>query len=360
VSRRRGYGAALLILIVLAARVDAAAVDAASTTTTQAAPRTASQVAPRSAPHGAPNTASNAAPNAPHVLRDCPDCPELVVLPTGTAIVGADASEGISLGLPADLAAREQPRRRIPIARPIAFGRFEITIAQFAAFVADTGYAPEPGCWRFESSDWTFDTSLSWRDAKLDQRDDHPVTCVNWHDADAYVRWLSKQTGQTYRLPSEVEWEYAARAGTEGPYWFGSDRGAICRFVNLGDLDTEARFRWAGRPTKLDLAWTPEACHDGFATTSPVNAKPPNGFGIYGVLGNVMEWAADCWFDDYSTGPVDQIARTSSGDGGYRVMRGQGWVAIAGSARASFRRKMAPGDRRFTFGIRVVRDVSGP
>lgn len=326
-SRRRGWRVALLVMFVVAARVDAAAEDAA--------------------------------PNAPHVLRDCPECPELVVLPTGTAIVGADASEGISLGLPADLAAREQPRRRIPIERSIAFGRFEITIAQFAAFVADTGYAPEPGCWRFESSDWTFDTSLSWRDAKLDQRDDHPVTCVNWHDAEAYVRWLSKRTGHAYRLPSEVEWEYAARAGTEGAYWFGSDRGAICRYLNLGDLDTEARFRWAGRPTKLDLAWTPEACHDGFATTSPVGAKPPNAFGIYGVLGNVMEWAADCWFDDYSTGPVDQNAR-ASGDCSYRVMRGQGWVAIAGSARASFRRKMAPGDRRFTFGIRVVRDVSAP
>lgn len=321
---RVGFRGALLGLMILAARVDA----------------------------GAPGT--------PHMMRDCPECPELVILKTGTATVGADASEGIALGLPADLAAREQPRRRIAVDRPIAFGRFEITIAQFAAFVVDTGYAPEPGCWRFEGSDWTFDKSASWRDSKLEQKDDHPVTCVNWHDAEAYARWLSRRTKHAYRLPSEVEWEYAARAGTQGSYWFGDDRAAICRYVNLGDLDTEAMFKWAGRPTKLTLAWTPENCHDGYATTSPVDAKPPNAFGIYGALGNVMEWVADCWHEDYSTGPVSQDARLTSGDCGYRAMRGQGWVAIAGSARASFRRKMLATDRRFTFGIRVVRELWRP
>jgi formylglycine-generating enzyme required for sulfatase activity len=290
------------------------------------------------------------------LVRDCPECPELIVLKPGTFTIGASDAEGIELGLPADLAAREQPRRRVTIDRPIAFARYEITIAQFAAFVAASGYAPEPGCWQFIGSDWTFDKTRSWRDSKLEQRDDHPVTCVSWHDADAYARWLSRRTGQRYRLPSEAEWEYAARGGTQGAYWFGADRSAVCRYINLGDQDTEARFHWAGVATRLSLAWVPEDCRDGFATTSPVDSKPPNPFGIYGVLGNVMEWAADCWHDDYSTGPDGQDARLTSGDCSFRVMRGQGWVAIAGSARSAFRRKMSATDRRFTFGIRVVRD----
>jgi formylglycine-generating enzyme required for sulfatase activity len=290
------------------------------------------------------------------VVRDCAACPELVLLEPGAYLIGAAPEEGHALGLSPDLVQREQPSHRVTIARSIAFGRYEITIAQFAAFTADTGYSPQPGCWEFIGSRWNFDETRSWQNAKLGQSDDHPVTCVNWHDAEAYVRWLSRRSGKPYRIPSEAEWEYAARAGTQTAYWFGSERAAVCRNINLGDLDTEARFHWAGRPTDLRLAWTPETCHDGFATTSPVDAKPPNGFGVYGVLGNVMEWAADCWHDDYRSGPDQQDARLTSGDCASRVMRGQGWVAIAGSARSAFRRKMDANDRRFTFGIRVARD----
>jgi formylglycine-generating enzyme len=292
----------------------------------------------------------------PPSLRDCPACPELVVVKAGSYSMGADASEGPLHGLSSDLAAREQPRHVVTIARAVAFGRHEITIEQFATFATEAGYTPEPGCWEFMGSAWTFDKSRSWRDAKLGQGAGHPVTCVNWHDAEAYVLWLSRRTGKPYRLPSEAEWEYAARAGTQGPYWFGTDRAAICRYVNLGDQDTEARFHWSGRPTDLNVPWVPEECHDGFATTSPVDSKAPNAFGIYGVLGNVMEWTADCWHDDYRDGPDRQEARLTSGDCAFRVMRGQGWAAIAGSARSAFRRKMSATDRRVTFGIRVVRD----
>jgi formylglycine-generating enzyme len=282
----------------------------------------------------------------PQVVRDCAACPELVVLKPATFFIGADAAEGIELGLSADLAARERPRRRVTIGRSFAFARY-------------SGYAPEPGCWNFAGSEWTFDKTGSWQNSRLEQADDHPVTCVSWHDADAYARWLSHRTGKPYRLPSEAEWEYAARGGTQGAYWFGTDRSAVCRNINLGDQDTEARFHWAGLPTKMTSPWIPVDCHDGFATTSPVDAKPPNPFGIYGVLGNVMEWTADCWHDDYTTGPDNHGARLTSGDCSYRVMRGQGWVAIAGSARSAFRRKMAATDRRFTFGIRVARDRNG-
>jgi formylglycine-generating enzyme required for sulfatase activity len=289
-------------------------------------------------------------------IRDCATCPELVVLGPGQFQIGARPEEAAALGLPADLAAREQPRRSVTIRHAFAFGRQEVTLREFAEFVADSGYAPPPGCWVYEGTDWHFDPERRWDQSRLDQAPDHPVTCVNWHDARAYVDWLSSRTGKPYRLPSEAEWEFAARSGTGTPYWFGSDRSAICRYVNLGDLDTEARFHWAARATKLRIQWSPEKCRDGFATTSPVRALPANAFGLYGVLGNVMEWVADCWHDDYSEGPQDQVARVESGNCEFRAMRGQGWVAQAGSARSAFRRKMSPADRRFTFGIRIARD----
>lgn len=205
------------------------------------------------------------ATETPRSFQDCPACPEMVLLPAGSFTIGARVEEGVVLGLPADLASREQPRRRVTIARPIAFARHEITIEQFAAFVAASHYAPEHGCWQYTGSEWTFDKTRSWQDSGLEQTADHPVTCVSWHDADAYARWLARETGQPYRLPSEAEWEYAARGGTEGPYWFGTDASSVCRYVNLGDRDTEARFHWAGRPATLRVEWKPENCHDGFA-----------------------------------------------------------------------------------------------
>lgn len=297
------------------------------------------------------------ADDSPRRIKDCPVCPELVVLKPGVFQMGALDSEGRDHGLPPRLVRREQPRHPVTIARAVAFGRYEITIDQFAAFADAAGYSPEPGCWEFKGSDWVFDTSRSWREAKLGQSGSHPVTCVSWHDAEAYVLWLSRLTGKSYRIPSEAEWEHAARGGSQAAYWFGDDSADICRYVNLGDQDTEARFRWTGAPTRLEIAWVPQPCHDGFATTSPVDAKPPNAFGVYGVLGNVMEWAADCWHEDYRDGPHDQAARLTSGDCASRVMRGQGWAAIAASARPAFRRKMTATDRRVTFGIRVVRDL---
>lgn len=180
---------------------------------------------------------------------------------------------------------------------------------------------------------------------------------MNWHDAQAHARWLSERTGRAYRLPSEAEWECAARAGTRTAYWFGDTREQICRYVNLGDRATDARFQWSAARSKYVASedWKPEPCDDGFATRSPVGALPPNAFGLYGMLGNAMEWTEDCWHDDYRDEPADQAARVTSGDCGERVVRGQRWAAIAGSARSACRRKMNPTDRRFAFGIRLVR-----
>lgn len=279
-------------------------------------------------------------------------------LPAGSFMMGAEPDEARRLGLPDYWGTREQPRHRVILAHRFALGRAEVTRGEFARFVAATGYAPAQGCWHFIGSEWLFDERRSWRDPGFEQQDDHPVTCVNWHDAMAYVDWLSTQAGHRYRLPSEAEWEYAARAGSQATFAFGDATTALCRYVNLGDRRTRERFHWDTTRMKAEvhLDWKAEDCDDGHATTAPVRALAPNAFGLWGLGGNANEWVADCWHDDYAGGPADGVARTTSGDCGMRAMRGQGWTAISASVRPAFRMKMVATDRRFTFGFRVARD----
>ncbi len=174
----------------------------------------------------------------------------------------------------------------------------------------------------------------------------------------AYVDWLSTQTRRHYRLPSEAEWEYAARAGIDTAYWFGDDAAQICRYINLGDLDTRDRFGWDTMHMSYDVLqdWKGEPCRDGFAAMAPVAATVANPLGVHGLLGNANEWVADCWNDDHRGAPDTQEPRLLGADCGQRVMKGQGWTAIAASVRPAFRLKMVATDRRFTFGFRVVRD----
>lgn len=299
---------------------------------------------------------SPAAPGRP--FRDCPDCPQMLRMPAGTFMMGAELGESKRLGLPDYWAIREQPRHEVTVRRPFAMSRYEITRGEFAAFARETGYGPASGCWHFVGSEWLLDESRSWREAGIDQTDGHPVTCVNWHDAQAYVAWLARRTGQRYRLPSEAEWEYAARAGTSTSYWFGEDVAEICRYVNLGDLDTRDRFGWDKTKIKYEALedWKGQPCRDGFAAMAPVVATAANPFGVHGLLGNANEWVADCWNDTHAGAPTGGEARLLGADCGLRVMKGQGWTAIAASVRPAFRLKMNATDRRFTFGFRVVRD----
>ena len=301
-----------------------------------------------------------AAPASTEPLRDCEECPALVSIPAGDFTMGAELAESKRLGLPDYWATREQPTHRVVIQRGFSIGQYEITRAEFAAFATETGYSPEQGCWQFVGTEWLFDASRSWRDPKIDTSDDHPVTCINWHDANAYALWLTRKTGHNYRLPSEAEWEYVARAGTRTAYWFGDSADEICRYVNLGDLTTQDAFGWDKteiKYAKMDN-WKGQPCRDGYPTMAPVQKTVANPFGVHGLLGNANEWVADCWNDDHTTAPATQEARLGGSDCGLRVMRGQGWTAIAASTRSAFRLKMAATDRRFTFGFRVLRELA--
>lgn len=300
------------------------------------------------------------ADSSPKILRDCADCPPLVVIAPGSFTMGADEAEAKRYNLPEFWGVRERPKHRVVIAQAFALGQSEITRAAFTAFVRDTGYAPASGCWHFVGSEWEWDEKRSWENPGFAQGEDHPVTCINWHDANAFITWLSRKTGKAYRLPSEAEWEYAARAGTQTAFWFGNDENEVCAHMNLGDLDTRDATDWAGKKIKYQVMddWKGQPCRDGFPFMAPVEAKPANPFGLFGMGGNGNEWVADCWHETYADTPGEQAPRVIGGDCGLRAMRGQGWTGGAAGTRSAFRLKMNATDRRFTFAFRIARDLA--
>lgn len=280
---------------------------------------------------------------AGHVFKDCSDCPSMVVVPEGRFTMGSPAYEG-------DRSKDEGPEHEVVFSRPFAVGRYHVTRGQFAAFVNDTGYSPASDCYRWvDNKDKTVEKDASWRSPGFEQANDHPAVCVNWDDAKAYVSWLARKTGQPYRLLSEAEYEYAARAGSVSRYSWGSDAVSACSFANVADrgsgIQTLAWWR---------SAWAVHDCNDGYRYTSPVGSFRPNAFGLYDMTGNAWNWLEDCWHEDYNGAPTDGGAWVT-GTCEKRVLRGGSWSNIPQNARAAYRLNNAPARRNDGYGLRVAR-----
>ena len=265
------------------------------------------------------------------VFKDCPECPEMVVVSAG----------GFTMGSPPDEAGRdddEGPRHWVNIARPFALGKYEVTKAEFAAFVNETGLGTGDSCWMWEKGDWELRAGRSWLNPGFSQGNRDPVACVSWDDALAYVRWLSQRTGHEYRLPSEAEWEYAARAGTTTPFHFGST-------ISTDQVNYDGNYTYVGG-------------HKGVyrEKTAPVGIFPANAFGLHDVHGNVWEWVGDCWNDSYAGAPGDGSAWTS-GNCGLRVLRGGSWLNRPRNLRSADRLWGSPDYRYFYVGFRVARTL---
>ncbi|MEJ7688080.1 MAG: formylglycine-generating enzyme family protein [Variovorax sp.] len=258
----------------------------------------------------------------------------------------------------------EGPVHRVRITRPFWLGRHEVTVGQFRRFVEASGHVPESeadgtGAYGFntaydpaasERGD-AFegrDPRYSWRNPGFAQGDDHPVVNVTWADAKAMARWLSAREGATYRLPTEAEWEYAARGGTRTRFSSGDEPQKLLGSANV--FDEEAAVHW---PQWLAYALSGR---DGFAFTAPVGQFAPNAFGLYDMHGNVWEWCADWHADDYyARSPVDDPQGPSDGD--VRVRRGGSWHTWAFYARASFRNWNTPQTRYTLLGFRLLREM---
>ena len=291
-------------------------------------------------------------PVAGSEIRDCDDCPEMVVVPVGTFRMGCVSGD--------ECRNNEHPVHEVEVAS-FALSKYEVTRGQFAAFVAATAYVAR-GCSVYalevrsfarDRWGWEFDQQASWEASGFEQGEIDPVVCVSWEDAQAYVRWLGRETGQDYRLPSEAEWEYAARAGTTTPFYWGTRVNDHCLHGNGTDRTAERTFR-ARRSTS---AWRSSDCTDGVARTAAVGSYSPNAFGLYDMAGNVNEWVEDCWHDNYSGAPRDGSAWTSGGDCDRRVGRGGSWNYRVESLRSAERFAPYAGHRSSTYGFRVARSL---
>jgi formylglycine-generating enzyme required for sulfatase activity len=290
-------------------------------------------------------SASAVAQNATAVnsFRDCPDCPEMVTIPPGTFMMGASKEQADRFRQNANLldrlepigATHAQPQHNVVISQAFAIGKYPVTRGEFARFVHETGYDASNSCLvrigrRRPSS------VGSWSRPGFEQEDHDPVVCVTWADANAYIGWLNKKIqspGATakaglYRLPSEAEYEYAARGGTTTLRWWGDDIGrnkAVCN---------GCQSQWDGQQP------------------APVGLFGANQYGVYDILGNVWEWTQDCWNSNYEQAPTDG-APWLAGDCKFRVERGGSWQSgvWAESSIARSRYDQSSGDSSIGFRV---------
>jgi formylglycine-generating enzyme required for sulfatase activity len=271
------------------------------------------------------------------IFIDCNNCPEMVIIPAGQLMMGSANTESGRQN-------NESPVHNVNIAKPFALGKFEITRGQFARFADESGYTPTRGCWAMEKGKYTASTTLNWRGTGYAQQNNHPAACISWHDAKAYTKWLSNMTGKHYRLPSEAEWEYAARGDTTSARYWGENPDQACNYANV--MDTTGRAEVPG------VQWG-HNCTDGFSYTAPVGGRKPNPFGLYDMLGNVMEWTEDSYHDSYNGAPDDGSPWTKGGKD--RVLRGGSWLNRPGQVRAAVRNPDEATDHDNFTGFRVVR-----
>jgi formylglycine-generating enzyme required for sulfatase activity len=245
----------------------------------------------------------------------------------------------------------EQLVHEVSVGR-FAMGHYEVKVGEFRRFVNASGYRTEAekgdGCYvdKNGKGSWEYVKDANWRNPNFSQNDNHPVVCISLHDATVYAEWLSQQTGKEYRLPTEAEWEYAARAGTETARDWGNDPDEACRYANAYDRTSKK---------ENDFPWTHHNCTDGYAKTAPVGSFKPNAFGLFDMLGNVWEWTCSKYEDKY--GGEEKLCITSKklAKNTRLSLRGGGWNGEPGWVRSANRYWRSPTDRSDVVGLRLVR-----
>ncbi len=276
-------------------------------------------------------------------FRDCEDCPDMVVVPAGAFVMGTPGAAAARGAADAEAGATV-----VTIAQQFALGRREVTRGEYARFIADSGHEPQAGCrvWDAELARFSDDNRRGWQD--IAPADDFPATCVSFADAVAYAQWLAAKTGEHYRLPSEAEWEFAARAGSRSLRPWGDDAADGCDAANTYDLVAAARFR---------LGWPEAGCRDGHGDLAPVGQFAANAFGLQDMIGNAREWVQDCATGSYVGRPRDARAWEWIGGCGDRVQRGGSWLTPPDESRSASRHGAPAGERAGDAGFRVARDV---
>ena len=278
-------------------------------------------------------------------FKECENCPEMTVVPAGEFMMGSSRTD-IDSGA---AAANEGPQHRAVIRQPIAVGRFEVTRDQYAAFVNSSGHKTEGRCFTFEQNIPQMRDNRSFLNPGYVQDGNHPVVCVSWKDAKAYVDWLSQTTGKPYRLLSETEFEYTARGGNDSRYGFGGDPAEICKFANGADQSAKS----AGLPADASYL----NCRDGYPFTAPVGSFAANAFGLHDLLGNVWEWTEDCYGNYVSAGSGNGAGHPDAACAS-RTVRGGDWFSAESSLRPAVRAKADAEGRYDDIGFRVARTLA--
>jgi len=324
------------------------------TGTGSGAPAEAPPVQPAAHTVAAAPAAASSAPSTPAATIDGGGgYPEMVLIPAGDFLMGIPEEESEREGA-GNYDKNARPVHRVTIARPFWLGRHPVTRGEYAAFAAETNRTMPSKAWTFEpdaKGEWQYQErdGRGWRNPGYEQTDHHPVVCVSHTDATAYAAWLSARTGYEYRLPSEAEWEYAARAGTGTARFWGDGRDGACRYANVADRSLAGRMNHTFDKERFF------DCDDGFAFTAPVGAFLPNAFGLHDMLGNVWEWTADRWHAHYAGAPNDGSAWTTGGDSGRRVLRGGSWNVYPWVVRAGIRIVVGTDYRNNYVGFRLAR-----
>ncbi len=235
------------------------------------------------------------------------------------------------------MSAHERPQHKVTISRRFALGFSQVTQHEFGAFVRETGHVTG-SCWMRHVGRPIPPVRNAWINPDFTPGDNNPVVCITWFDAQAYVRWLNRKLGQgrpdgsggPYRLPSEAEWEYAARAGTQTAYWWGDEVGVDHALCN--------------------------GCNRAFHWTVAIGEFPNNPFGLSDMNGNAMQWMEDCWNDTYAGSPIDGKAWIS-GDCSRRVVRGGAWHSLPWLVRSATRIPEEASSTWNTIGFRVAKDL---
>jgi formylglycine-generating enzyme required for sulfatase activity len=284
------------------------------------------------------------------LIKDCPQCPEMVVVPAGSFTMGSSAQEqalAIAAGMRAENLPTEGPQHYVHVPS-FAAGRYAVSQSEFARFIRASGYVThaerESGCFVWAGEDGKHnraDLQVRWNQADFYQEGDHPVVCVSWNDAQAYIQWLSQGTGKRYRLFTEAEREYAARGGTASSFWFGE----TIRTLQANYNGARASYNQSPQGERRQ------------ATVS-VRSFSPNPFGLYGVHGNVWDWVEDCFHKNYEGAPANGSAWTKdcAGDN-EKIVRGGSWYNAPFSLRAASRGWVNGNIPMHHIGFRIARDL---
>jgi formylglycine-generating enzyme required for sulfatase activity len=280
-------------------------------------------------------------------FRDCDGCSEMVVLPSGNYMMGATEEEfrGVEDKYKV-MYGYEVPRHEEHVAS-FAMANFAVTRGQFAVFAKETGFQGK-GCEIFNGKTWVNDANADWQNPGFRQTENDPVVCVSWSDAQKYIAWLNSKLRRTtetaYRLPTEAEWEYAARAGTVTAAYWGTNPQDQCQYENA--RDESARLL----DPKIDHA----SCTDGYVHTAPVGSFRPNPWGLYDMLGNAEQWVQDCVDVGYYSPPnlSSKLDACKS-----RTLRGTSWAGVPVAVRSAMRGGGGANSRVSDFGFRLARSI---